>query len=118
MQAVRVLPLLLGLLLAQGACTTGPQGTPPRSYGTPAAGAIVAKNVCAGCHDVGNDMRAPPPRLPGQPPAFMTAAQSRGLTPDRLRAFLLLPHGEMDNLNLASRETDDVVSYVMSLRRK
>lgn len=63
-------------------------------------------------------MRAPPLRLPGQPPALTTAAQSRDLTPARLRAFLLLPHGEMDNLNLTNREADDIVSYVMSLRRK
>ena len=116
--SARVLPLLSGLSLALAACTVEPLGASRQPTGTPAAGAIIARNLCAGCHDVSDDMRAPPLRVSGQPPAFTTAAQSRGLTPARLRAFLRLPHGEMDNLELTPGETDDVVSYVISLRRK
>lgn len=83
-----------------------------------ANGKTVATRVCAGCHDVSDDLKAAPNRRPGVPPPFLTVAASPDLNAVELGKFLRFPHGEMDNLVMTRRESDDVVAYIMSLRRK
>ncbi len=82
-----------------------------------ANGKKVAKLVCAGCHDISDDLKAAPARQPGVPPAFLTVAAQRNLDADRLLKFLSFPHGEMDNLVMTRQETRDVVGYIMGLSR-
>ena len=81
-------------------------------------GKKVATRVCAGCHDVSDDLNAATVRRPGVPPPLLTVAASPDLSATELGKFLRFPHGEMDNLVTTRRESDYVVAYIMSLRRK
>jgi mono/diheme cytochrome c family protein len=83
-----------------------------------AKGKAAAAKACAGCHDISDDLKAAPDRRPGMPPSFLTIAESRTLDAARLGAFLRTPHGEMDHLLITRHEIDEVVAYIMSLRRK
>lgn len=80
-------------------------------------GKNVAGNLCAGCHDVSDDYRAPPARVPGAPPAFITVAADPRLDLARLTRFVRFPHGEMDNITLTRNDTQAVVAYILSLKR-
>ena len=86
--------------------------------GSATNGKAVATRVCAGCHDVSDDLKAAGARRPGVPPPFLTVAGSPALNAGKLGEFLRTPHGEMDNLVMTRRESDDVVAFIMSLRRK
>lgn len=108
---MRLPMLIVGLLMTSPAFAAGDEGDP-------AAGKLVARSVCARCHDVRDDISQPPPRLAGAPPAFATVAQDSAITSERLTKFLRLPHGEMNNILLTTRDTNDVISYVISLRRQ
>lgn len=81
-------------------------------------GKTVAGNLCTGCHDVSDDFRAPPARVPGAPPAFITIAADPRLDIKHLTQFVRFPHGEMDNVTLTRKETDAVVAYILSLKRQ
>lgn len=106
---------VLAVLIALGACVSGPE--PEEQPGSHRVGKNVASNLCAGCHDVSDEYRAPPPRVPGQPPAFITVASSPRLDMKHLTRFVRFPHGEMDNVALTRKETDAVVGYILSLKR-
>lgn len=80
-------------------------------------GKNAAGNLCAGCHDVSDEYRAPPPRVAGMPPAFITVAASPRVDVKRLTQFVRFPHGEMDNVVLTNREADAIVAYILSLKR-
>ncbi len=81
-------------------------------------GKNVAGNICVGCHDVSDDYRAPPPRTPGAPPAFITIAADPRLDLGRLTRFVRFPHGEMDNITMTQNDTNAVVAYILSLKRQ
>ncbi|MBI3707297.1 MAG: cytochrome c [Proteobacteria bacterium] len=83
--------------------------------GDAAAGRALAVQTCATCHAVA-DRQAQPAM--DAVPAFATLARDPAVTELRLRAFLQNPHGQMPNLALSRREIDDVVSYILSLRRQ
>lgn len=105
----------LAAMFALAACVHGAE--PEEQPGSHRVGKNVASNLCAGCHDVSDDYRAPPPRVPGQPPAFITVASSPHLDMTNLIRFVRFPHGEMDNVVLTRKETDAVVGYILSLKR-
>jgi mono/diheme cytochrome c family protein len=78
--------------------------------------------VCAACHIVATDQKTPPIlRSPG--PSFDTIANRPGTTADSLKNFLATTHAEiagaagMPNEQLADYQTDEVISYILSLRR-
>jgi mono/diheme cytochrome c family protein len=75
-------------------------------------GELLAKTWCASCHIVG---RTPPARAQVGPPSFPALAHS-GVSPARLRTFLVKPHGSMPDLSLSRAEIADLVAYIESLR--
>jgi mono/diheme cytochrome c family protein len=77
------------------------------------AGKKAAASLCAECHDTSGNAEARNP--PGNAPPFSSLAQSR--TPEKLRQYLMLPHGRMDNVIVTGRDVDDVVAYIRTLRR-
>jgi len=77
-----------------------------------AAGAKLAQQWCANCHDV--DGAAPSTILPQGPPSFRIIAGH--LNPDEMRAFLTHPHGAMPDLALTRAEIEDMIAYVQSLK--
>lgn len=86
------------------------------NVGDPIAGKKIANDLCAQCHDVtGNEKPRSPP---GNAPPFISLAQSQDQTPQKLRRKLMLPHGRMVNLIMPGRDTENVISYILSLRKQ
>jgi mono/diheme cytochrome c family protein len=96
--------LLASLLLAQ----------PAGAQGDPAAGRNLAQRVCSTCHAIAEQPLLSPR---GPAPSFAEVARNRETTEIGLRAFLQTPHARMPNLILSREESDDVISYILSLRR-
>jgi mono/diheme cytochrome c family protein len=94
----------LALIAGQG----GAQDLP----GDPAAGARLAKEVCATCHVVAADQATDP----GIGPSWLEVAGHPATTALSLRAFLQTPHATMPNLMLTPEEKDDVISYILTLK--
>lgn len=82
--------------------------------GDPLAGKALVEDRCTECHEV-----APGYHGPGVlgAPAFQDVADDAAVTALALRAFLQTPHSEMPNVILSPAETDDVISYILDLRR-
>jgi hypothetical protein len=57
------------------------------------------------------------PRTIAVGPDFRDIANTRGITATALRAFLTTSHPKMPNLILTAEETQDVIAYILSLRR-
>ncbi|MBW7850533.1 MAG: c-type cytochrome [Rhodospirillales bacterium] len=94
---------LLGVAGVMAACSAGAQEAEVE------AGADIAARWCGICHVVegaGSPTDAAPP-LP-------TVAQMR--SDDYLRGFLANPHGNMPPIDLTTREIDQLVAYLGSLR--
>jgi cytochrome c2 len=78
-------------------------------------GASLAQMVCAECHAVGSgDSRSPNAKAP----TFTSVAATRGMSEMALRVWLQSPHPTMPNLMLGEGEKDDVIAYILSLKRK
>ncbi|MGH6901146.1 MAG: c-type cytochrome [Geminicoccaceae bacterium] len=80
--------------------------------GDPKAGARLAREVCAACHVVAEDQMIDP----GLGPWFVDVAQHPATTVLSLRAFLQTPHASMPDLMLTPEETDDIISYILTLK--
>jgi mono/diheme cytochrome c family protein len=104
-------PAWLAALAALGLAAA----TEAAEFGDPAAGRVVALKSCAGCHVVAE--RQARPGMDGAPP-FVALARDPAVTEISLRAFLQTPHARMPDLILTTREIDDVISYIASLRRR
>lgn len=102
-----------GVMVLAAALLAGPavaQSLP----GDPVQGRIIAERWCASCHVV--SPRPVGPVGDGATP-FQTIADRTATTALSLRAFLASPHGQMPDLNLTRAEMDDLISYILSLRR-
>jgi mono/diheme cytochrome c family protein len=86
-----------------------------------AVGRQIALNVCAVCHVVMQDQAAPPTLKPPAPP-FVEIAARPNVTKAFLRDFLTKPQGEaramsaMPAFLMPSRQADEVIAYLMSLK--
>lgn len=83
------------------------------SLGDRLAGRQLALQVCAECHLVADEQLLDP--LVGAPP-FYEIAERPSTTELGLRIFFRTPHQNMPNLMLTPQETDDVISYILSLK--
>lgn len=84
-----------------------------QEIGDPISGHILAREVCASCHDIEEDaLRSPEPLAP----TFETIAKTPGMTPTALSIFLRTPHSTMPNLVLAQDQLDNVIAYIMTLK--
>jgi mono/diheme cytochrome c family protein len=82
--------------------------------GDAASGLRLATTWCANCHQV----------TPGGPgpsadaaPTFRSIARMPSATSMSLRVFLQTPHPNMPDFHLSREELDDVVAYLVSLKR-
>ena len=80
--------------------------------GDPAAGASLAREVCAVCHVVSEEQMIDP----AIGPSLLEVAEHPATTALSLRAFLQTPHPTMPNLILTREETDDVIAYLLALK--
>ena len=109
MQAIRRAASLIGAALLAAAL-----GAPAAAEtGNAARGRALAEQVCAKCHAIAPGRTGPEPAVP----SFMRMAADPEQTRSSLRQFITLPHYEMEPQTLTTPEIDDVIAYILSLRR-
>lgn len=102
--------LLLAALLAPLAA--GAQTD--QSAGDPRAGRAMALQVCSECHMIPG---GPAPTARRNGPPFQLLANQPTTTDPGLRSLLRAPHAGMPMFRLTDREMDDLVAFLLSLRR-
>jgi mono/diheme cytochrome c family protein len=78
--------------------------------GDPVRGRQLAEGTCASCHRIDGK------NLDG-PPGFAAVAAMPSTTALSLKVFLRSNHREMPNLIISNPDTDDIVAYILSLKR-
>jgi mono/diheme cytochrome c family protein len=79
------------------------------------AGHAFARQECVACHVV--EAGKARPRLIAIGPAFPVIANAPGMTATAMHVFLTTSHPKMPNVILTPTDMDDVIAYVLSLRR-
>jgi mono/diheme cytochrome c family protein len=100
----------LGLALALPIAAATAQ---PPVGGEPQAGRAYALKNCASCHMV-SPQQSPPARTA---PSFQAIADMRSTTEMSLHAFLSTPHPRMPNFIVPPANGQDVIAYILSLRK-
>jgi mono/diheme cytochrome c family protein len=80
---------------------------------SPATGHRLAQAWCKQCHAID----AATAGSPGAAPDFAAVANQPSTTSISLKAFLQTSHKSMPNLEITPSETDDLVNYILSLKR-
>jgi mono/diheme cytochrome c family protein len=87
----------------------------------PALGYKLSQVECGNCHVVdpqpGKTLAELPAKSPGAALPFKAIAFDPEMTVDKIRDTLRLPHGEMANVLVAEKDIDNIISYILSLRR-
>lgn len=102
-------------LLAAIAVVAAPYPVAASNAGDPDAGHEIAVKWCSDCHVVGREQRR---GTSTGAPTFTAIADMNTTTWLGLHAFLQTPHHRMPDLHLTREEGDDLVAYIMSLRRR
>ncbi|PZW39390.1 mono/diheme cytochrome c family protein [Humitalea rosea] len=76
------------------------------------AGRRLAETWCASCHAVTSGGRG---TATDATPGFPTIAAMPSTTAMSLRVFLRTPHDLMPDLHLSRQQTDDLITYILSL---
>ncbi len=76
-------------------------------------GRALSERWCAKCHAIAPGRQGPEPGIP----SFMRMAAEPENTRSALRQFITIPHFEMPPQTLTTAEIDDVIAYILSLRR-
>lgn len=102
--------------LALVACSTAGAPNAPSESQTPSAmrGLAYAQQACASCHAVQAGQDVSPNR---GAPAFTVIANTPGMTPTALNAWLHSAHASMPNLIVEPSDRADVAAYLEMLRR-
>jgi mono/diheme cytochrome c family protein len=79
--------------------------------GDAAAGKDLATTWCSACHLMEGGQTTADGARP-----FASIAHDPKVTADRLRGFLVRPHGGMPELNLTRQEIENLVAYIESLK--
>ena len=74
-----------------------------------------AQSVCAECHAVRDGERASPN---AQAPSFTTIANAPGMRAMALKVWFQTPHPTMPNLKFSNQDSDNVIAYILSLRKR
>lgn len=108
--AILVLIALVAIRLHVAGGQAGAQGVP----GDAAPGRRLAEGLCSDCHAV--SAKAVPALR--NAPDFVAVAQLPSTTTLSLNAFLRSNHRAMPNFIISRRDADDIVAYILSLKRK
>ncbi len=74
------------------------------------SGRRIAATICVDCHEVSGKTKIGP--------SFEDIADQSATTAILLKAFLRSNHRNMPNFILSRTDTDDVIAYILSLKRK
>jgi len=80
-----------------------------------AAGKQLAKEWCSSCHIVEEGQGE---TMSTAAPSFFDIAADPATTEMGLHAFFASPHEQMPDIQLSNGETDDIVAYILSLRKQ
>lgn len=82
--------------------------------GDPRHGLALARQVCSECHAVQpQQLMSPNPRAP----TFPQLAATPGMTAAALTVALTTPHFGMPMFRLSSEQRDDIIAYILGLKR-
>jgi mono/diheme cytochrome c family protein len=104
------LRLVLGLITGAFASAAVAQES-----GNAKEGFVFAQAVCAECHAVREGERASPK---AQAPSFTTVANTPGMNAMALEVWFQTPHPTMPNLKFSNEDSDNVIAYILSLRKR
>lgn len=96
------------------AAPAGAQVATGVAVGDAANGAVIAERWCTGCHAVGPASG----RATDGAPTLQSVADRASTTVMSLQVFLRTPHARMPDLSLTREETDDLIAYIVGLRRR
>jgi len=85
-----------------------------QTLGNPSSGRQIATKVCGSCHYVFATKQS----KTEVPPSFEDIANLPSTTALSLKVFLRSNHKRMPNLILFDAEADDVIAYILSLKRR
>lgn len=102
----------LAVLVLLGAAASPALAQP--EPGDARAGRRLAATWCANCHQIGPGGPGPANDAAPSLPAIAAMPSSTSMS---LRVFLQSPHGNMPDYRLTREEMDDVVAYILSLKR-
>jgi mono/diheme cytochrome c family protein len=86
-----------------------------QEMGNAKEGFAYASQVCAECHAV----RAGESKSPhAQVPSFQTVANTLGMTSTALRVWFQSAHRSMPNLNLTEQDSNNIIAYILSLKKR
>lgn len=74
-----------------------------------------AQSICAECHAVRDGERASPNV---QAPTFTNVANTPGMNAMALEVWFQTPHPTMPNLKFSNQQSDDVIAYILTLRKR
>jgi mono/diheme cytochrome c family protein len=77
-------------------------------------GAKITQTWCSGCHVTGAQSQR---KAADIAPPFTDIANNKAISDARIRGVLTRPHGRMPTDALTTRQINDVVAYILSLRR-
>jgi mono/diheme cytochrome c family protein len=123
MDGIMMRVFLAGLLLAgatappmaQDLRPARPSSPPVVQFAAADRGRTLSLQMCAECHAIERGRTRSPN---AEAPAFQAIANTPGMSPLALRAFLYSPHRLMPNIVLTRDEADDVIDYILSLASK
>ena len=95
-------------------CITASSNSFADTIGDVQEGQEFAKKVCSSCHAVIADQFMSP--LAEATP-FQKVANTPGMTRTALIVFFRTPHKNMPNLIISGAEADNVIAYILSLKR-
>ena len=101
--------LFLGLIAGGLALSVAALAQP----GERAAGRRLATELCGDCHQV----RPPFPNFYRHPPTFEEIAKLPSTTGLSLKVFLQSNHTTMPNFIVSKSDADDIIAYILSLKR-
>lgn len=88
-------------------------GTASAGIGDPEAGRRPAVSDCSACHAIDTRMTAGTAAAP----SFVAVSRMMSTTSLSLHVVLQTPHDKMPDYQLTARQIDDIVAYILSLRR-
>lgn len=96
-----------------------PQGAMSDGPGSVGYGRRLAEEICGECHRVtaGKPAKPPPMEEDATAPDLTERMTDPAMTELALRSYLRTSHPLMPNIRLTPDETDDIVAYLMTLKR-
>jgi mono/diheme cytochrome c family protein len=102
------------LLLVLAAIPLLPCSAHAQQLGSPQSGSVLAQRICSPCHAV---RQGEANSANSRSPTFTELASVPGMTSAALTVALTTPHAGMPMFMLTRDEREDIIAYILSLKR-